>query len=88
MSEKGKSTSPPPPDVSGLSIGGSAAPARPGPKPASTSPVSEAGPAKPPRPPMPQQQPEEDEEEEEEDDPFSDKNVVETPAIEKSEPRF
>lgn len=42
-------------------------------------------PAPPPPPPPPQ---EEEEGEEDENDPFADRNAVETPMIEKSEPKW
>jgi len=47
-----------------------------------------ATPPPPPRPPRPAVQRQDTEEEEDEDDPFGDSNVVETPAIEKGQPRW
>jgi hypothetical protein len=57
----------------------------------SKSPVPENRPAPPPRPvpaPAPEPEEEEDFEEEDENDPFADRNALETPVIEKSEPRW
>ncbi|KAK2049303.1 hypothetical protein LZ31DRAFT_457342 [Colletotrichum somersetense] len=95
VSEKAKqSMSPPPPDVSGLSIGQTPSPRPPPPpRPVPMSkpppPVPAPAPAKPPRPPVQQAQPDsEGEEEEDDDDPFADRNALETPANEKPEPRW
>ncbi|WYZ43532.1 hypothetical protein EsH8_VI_001231 [Colletotrichum jinshuiense] len=92
VSEKGKqSMSPPPPDVSGLSIAPvqpprPPAPPRPAPMSRPSPPVPAPAPAKPPRPPARPAEP--DSEEEDDDDPFADKNALETPAVERSEPRW
>jgi hypothetical protein len=59
--------------------------------PKSKSPVPESRPAPPPRPvpaPAPEPEEEDDFEEEDENDPFADRNALETPGIEKSEPRW
>lgn len=42
----------------------------------------------PPPPPRPAPAEEEDDEEEDENDPFSDRNAVQTPAVERSEPTW
>ncbi|KFH46395.1 hypothetical protein ACRE_028120 [Hapsidospora chrysogenum ATCC 11550] len=89
--KKGKETSPDspspvspqPPEIGGLNLGAAAAPPRP---PAATKPNAPP-PPKPPRPAQ-QQQEQESEPEEDENDPFGDKNVVETPAFERGEPRW
>ncbi|KAJ0158262.1 Protein lsb5 [Colletotrichum tanaceti] len=94
VSEKGKqSMSPPPPDVSGLSISHTPSPRPPPPprpvprsRPAPAPPAAPPAPAKPPRPPVQQAQPDSDEEDD--DDPFADKNALETPATERTEPRW
>ena len=56
----------------------------------STPPDGTAPPSKPPRPPVvsPGADLESASEDEDEDDPFGDKNVVNTPAVERGEPRF
>lgn len=71
------------PDLSDLGINPPVAPPRPS---AATKPP----PPQPPRPvPVRQDtEPEDDEPEEDEDDPFGDKNVVETPAFEQAEPKW
>ncbi|KAK2024047.1 hypothetical protein LX32DRAFT_666941 [Colletotrichum zoysiae] len=95
VSEKAKqSMSPPPPDVSGLSIGQTPSPRPPPPpRPVPMSkpppPVPAPAPAKPPRPPAQQVRPDsEGEEDDDDDDPFADRNALETPATEKPEPRW
>ncbi|KAK1989013.1 hypothetical protein LZ30DRAFT_576861 [Colletotrichum cereale] len=95
VSEKAKqSMSPPPPDVSGLSIGQTPSPRpppppRPVPMSRPSPPVPAPAPAKPPRRPVHQQQAQPDsEEEDDDDDPFADKNALETPATERPEPRW
>ena len=63
------------PDLSGLSI----------------DPTPKAAPTKPPRPAAPVRQPSSvtsEEEEEDDDNPFGDKNVISTPAVERGEPRW
>lgn len=90
---KGKESNPsspvsPVPDVSGLSISRSP-PSRPTPPP--RPPVLSKPGAAPPIPRVPiQDDSEEDEEEEEEDDnnPFADKNELETPQLEKGNPKW
>ena len=85
---KGKETSPTlspaapaqPPDVGGLSLNSHTGPPRP---PAASKP----NPPPPMRPPRPVAN-EPDSEPEDENDPFGDKNVVETPAFEKGEPKW
>ncbi|GKT44222.1 protein lsb5 [Colletotrichum spaethianum] len=90
--EKAKqSMSPPPPDVSGLSISHTPSPRpppppRPVPMSRPSPPIPAPAPAKPPRRPVQQVQP--DSEEEDDDDPFADKNALETPATERPEPRW
>lgn len=75
-------TSPQPPDLGGLNLNAAAAaPPRP---PAATKPNAPP----PPKPPRPIQAEPESEPEEDENDPFGDKNVVETPAFERGEPRW
>lgn len=70
------------PDIGNLSINTTAAPPRP---PAATKP----GAPPPPKPPRPGAMVEPDSEpDEDENDPFGDKNVVETPAFERAEPKW
>ncbi|KAI8306017.1 Protein lsb5 [Colletotrichum sp. SAR11_59] len=91
VTEKAKnSMSPPPPDVSGLSIGHTPSPRPPAPpRPAPMSRPSPPVPAAPPKPPRPPVQPvQQDSDEEDDDDPFADKNALETPAHERGEPRW
>ncbi|KAK1448785.1 VHS domain-containing protein [Colletotrichum melonis] len=92
VTEKAKqSMSPPPPDVSGLSIGNtpsSRPPAPPRPVPMARRSPPAPAPAKPPRPPVQKVVEPDSEEEEDDDDPFADKNALETPATERAEPRW
>ncbi|KAL0934322.1 vhs domain-containing protein [Colletotrichum truncatum] len=92
VTEKAKQNmSPPPPDVSGLSIGSTPTPRPPPPPrpvPAAKPPPPVPAPA-PPKPPRPPVQPvQQDSEEEDDDDPFADRNALETPATERAEPRW
>ncbi|KAG9254659.1 uncharacterized protein F5Z01DRAFT_86106 [Emericellopsis atlantica] len=80
--DSGSPTSAQPPDLGNLSISTNAhAPPVP-----STSTKPNAPP--PPKPPRPAAVPDADSEPEDENDPFGDKNVVETPAFEQGEPRW
>ncbi|TDZ39369.1 Protein lsb5 [Colletotrichum spinosum] len=87
ITEKAKhSISPPPPDVSGLSIGNTPSPRPPAPpRPAPMSRPSPPVPAAPPKPPRPPVQPArparparpvQEDSEEDEDDPFADRNAL------------
>ncbi|KAI9151743.1 Protein lsb5 [Paramyrothecium foliicola] len=69
-----------PPDLAGLSLDPPPKPAAPPRPPPMARPV-----AQPPRPAPAQQS---ELEEDEDDDPFADKNVVETPSLERGEPRW
>ncbi|EFQ36175.1 VHS domain-containing protein [Colletotrichum graminicola M1.001] len=94
VSEKAKqSMSPPPPDVSGLSIGQTPSsrpppPPRPVPMSKPSPSVPAPAPAKPPRPPVQRAQSDSEGGEEDDDDPFADRNALETPATERPEPRW
>lgn len=77
-----------PPDVAGLSI----SPRRQSPPPR-PSPLTKRGapppPAKKPSPPPPPVQREDDSEEDDDDnDPFADRNAVQTPRVETGQPRW
>ncbi|KAF6811915.1 vhs domain-containing protein [Colletotrichum musicola] len=83
VTEKAKqSMSPPPPDVSGLSIGNTPsprppAPPRPNPRSKPSPAIPTPAPPMPPRPPVqPVQQDSEEEEEDDDDNPFADKNAL------------
>merc|ERR1712225_79330 len=76
MSEKGKETETAQ-SLAGLSIGGNS-PRAPAPAPRQ--------PPRPVQPPPPQEDDEDDFEEEDENDPFADRNAVNTPKVEKREP--
>lgn len=73
-------TSPQAPDLAGLSLK-STPPPRP---PAATKPNAPP----PPKPPRPVANEPESEPDDDENDPFGDKNVVDTPAFEREEPRW
>jgi hypothetical protein len=77
-------TSAQPPDLANLSLESAPKPSAPK-SAAPPRPPPMTKPAQPPRPAPPQQSAPEDDED---DDPFADRNVIETPQLESSEPRW
>jgi hypothetical protein len=76
-------TSSQPPDLGGLSLNAPGAPPRPS---ATTKPHS-SPPRQPPRP-APVQEDFAEDDDDDEDNPFGDRNVIETPSLEKGAPRW
>ncbi|KAI5464652.1 hypothetical protein BGZ63DRAFT_158356 [Mariannaea sp. PMI_226] len=89
MAQTGHSpTASPYPDLSSLTISAPAKPAAPPRPPTKSKPSSAMPPRQPPRPaplPLKKQQPGDDDDD---DDPFGDEHTIETPSIEREQPRW